>query len=210
VTELHRAYSLLNVKGVSDNKSVVIVEGVASTPKPDRERDIVEPLGARFETPMPFMLHHDSRLPVGNVTFARPTSTGIPFQAELPIVKEAGIVQDRVNEAIHSLKYKLIGCVSIGFAAVEGAVERLKSGGLRFMEWQWLELSLVTVPANPDAVITGIKSIDAALRGAQIKSADQLSLAAIGDQRKTVVRLSGGNPIPGVSGSRRKGVVYLS
>ena len=183
---MHKAYSLLNVKAFTERDDVVIVEGIASTPTTDRMGDIVEPLGAQFKTPMPFMLHHDATLPVGNVTFASPTKTGIPFRAELPRVKEAGRVQDRVNEAIHSLKYKLIGCVSIGFSAVDGAVERLKTGGLRFKEWNWLELSLVTIPANPDAVITGIKSFDQTVRAALGKSAPP------------------GRQPPGVSGSKQQ------
>jgi hypothetical protein len=157
---------MLTVKAFSQTADVVTVEGIASTPTTDRMEDIVEPMGARFKTPMPFMLHHDSKMPVGNVVFANPTPKGIPFRAELPIVKEAGTVQDRVNEAIHSLKYKLIACVSIGFSEVAGAVERLKSGGLRYKEWSWLELSMVTIPANPDAVITGVKSFDQQVRAA--------------------------------------------
>jgi HK97 family phage major capsid protein/HK97 family phage prohead protease len=184
VAEIHRAYALLNVKAFSENKDFVTVEGIASTPSTDRIGDVVEPMGARFKTPMPFMLHHDSTLPVGQVTFAQPTAKGIPFRAQLPIVREPGVVQDRVNEAIHSLKYKLIGAVSIGFTAIESAVERLKTGGLRFKEWDWMELSMVTIPANPDAVITGVKSIDAALR------------AATG-------RKQSDSPLPGASGTKQ-------
>jgi hypothetical protein len=75
-------------------------------------------------------------------------------------------------------------------------IERLKSGGLRFKEWEWFELSLVTIPANAEASITAIKSIDQAL------------LAASGKQQDRVVRLLA----PGVSGNpqARKGVVYLN
>jgi HK97 family phage prohead protease len=211
VTELHRAYALLNVKAFNEDKDFVFVDGIASTPTTDRMGDIVEPTGAKFKTPMPFMLHHDPTMPVGQVTFAQPSAKGIPFRARLPIVKELGVVRDRVNEAIHSLKYELIGCVSIGFRHIEGAIERLKTGGLHFKEWEWMELSMVTIPANPDAVITGVKSIDAALRGAQIKSADLASRrAALGDPSKRVVRLDGASPLPGVSGQRRKGVIYLN
>jgi len=189
---MNRAYSLLNVKSFSQRGDVVTVEGIASTPTADRMDDIVEPMGAKFKTPMPFMLHHDATMPVGNVTFAQPTDKGIPFRAELPIVKEPGVIQDRVNEAIHSLKYKLIGAVSIGFAPVHGAIERLKSGGLRFKEWNWLELSLVTIPANPDAVITGIKSFDKEVRAALGKNAtlSQSPPGASGSKQTTQVAIS--------------------
>lgn len=158
--KLERAYSVLGEKAISEDDNFFYIEGIASTPTVDRMGDIVEPLGARFKTPMPLIMQHDHTMPVGNVTFAKATAAGIPFKASLPKVKEEGRLQDRVNEAIHSLQYGLISAVSIGFSAVEGQIERLKSGGLRFMEWEWYELSLVTVPANSQAVITAVKSID--------------------------------------------------
>jgi HK97 family phage major capsid protein len=52
--------------------------------------------------------------------------------------------------------------VSIGFRALEGGVELLKEGGLKFNSWEWLELSLVPIPAQPEAVIQSFKSMDAA------------------------------------------------
>jgi len=109
---------------------------------------------------MPLLMQHRHDSPVGHVTFAKPSKTGIPFEARLPIIREAGLLKDRVDEAIHSLKYKLIGFVSIGFKAVEGAVKRLENGGLKFEEWTWLELSICTIPANPDAVISSVKAMD--------------------------------------------------
>lgn len=157
---MDRAYSVLVKKAITEDKEYVYIEGIASTPTVDRQGDIVDPMGASFKTPMPLIMQHDHSLPVGNVTFAKPTEKGIPFKARLPIVKEVGRVKDRVDEAIHSLRYELISAVSIGFKAMEDGVERLKSGGLRFKKWEWLELSLVTVPANSQAVLTAIKSID--------------------------------------------------
>ena len=157
---MHRAYSVLHVKDVSAEGDVVRIKGIASTPTTDRMGDIVEPMGAKFALPMKLLWQHNHSQPVGNVTFAEPTAKGIPFEAELPVIKEAGRLKDRVDEAIHSLKYNLVSAVSIGFQAIDGAVERMKSGGLRFKEWEWLELSLVTIPANSEAVITAIKSID--------------------------------------------------
>jgi hypothetical protein len=161
-----KAYSLLTVKAVRDEPDGMWIEGVASTPQTDRVGDIVEPLGAKFTTPMPLLMDHIGPQRVGRVEFAVVTPTGIPFKAWLPFVKEPGLLKDRVDEAIHSLKYKLIGAVSVGFKALEGGVEFMKGGGVRYKAWEWLELSLVSIPANPAAVITGIKSIDAALAGA--------------------------------------------
>lgn len=156
---MNRAYSALHVKEVSEDAEFVYIKGIASTPTVDRMGDIVNPMGAQFKTPMPLLWHHRHSEPVGQVTFAKPTKNGIPFEARLPIVKELGILKDRIDEAIHSMKYQLVNFVSIGFSAVEGAVKLLESGGYHFEKWNWLELSLVTIPAQPDAMITAVKSV---------------------------------------------------
>lgn len=157
---MDRAYSLLTERSFSENDKFVVVEGIASTPTPDRVDDVVDPMGAEFALPMKLLLQHDHDKPVGNMTFARPTPKGIPFRAEIPRVTEPGKVKDRVDEAIHSLKYNLISAVSIGFRPLE--IEHLKSGGIKFTRWLWYELSLVTIPANAEAVITAVKSLDRA------------------------------------------------
>lgn len=157
---MQRAYSVLQVKEFVEQDDYVYIKGIASTPTVDRMGDVVDPMGAIFSTPMPLLWQHRHDQPVGHVTFAKPTEKGIPFEARIPVIKEAGKLKDRVDEAIHSLKYQLVAAVSIGFSAMEGFVERLKSGGMKFNKWEWLELSLVTIPANSDAVITAIKSID--------------------------------------------------
>ena len=157
---MDRAYSVLTEKSVEDGADFVTIRGIASTPTTDRMGDVVEPMGAKFKTPMPLLWQHQRDQPVGTVTFAAPTPKGIPFEARLPRVSEAGRLKDRVDEAIHSMKYGLISAVSIGFKAVADKVERMKSGGLKFNEWEWLELSLVTIPANSEAAITAVKSID--------------------------------------------------
>jgi HK97 family phage prohead protease len=159
------AYSVLVQKSFTQDGEFVYVEGIASTPTTDRMGDIVEPMGAQFATPMPLLWQHNHALPVGQVTFARPMPKGIPFKAQIPRVKNAGVVKQRTDEAIDSLKNGLISAVSIGFRAVEGQVERLKSGGLRYKQWLWHELSLVTVPANSDAIITAVKSLDTSAAG---------------------------------------------
>ena len=190
---MHKAYATLTTKSFSEDDDYVYVEGIASTPRTDRMGDVVEPLGAKFQTPMPFLLYHLHNMPVGEMFFAQPTKEGIPFKSRIPKVKEDGVVKMRVDEAIHSLKYGLIKAVSIGFAAIEGAVERIKGGGLRFKEWEWLELSLVVVPANSDAVITAIKAFD------------QQHLPAFGQDG-----VEGDIPAPVGAETKRLGPVYLN
>lgn len=174
---LRRAYSILNVKAMDEDEEAYYISGIATTPTPDRYGDIVEPLGAKFALPMPLLWQHNAQAPVGRVEFAKPQKNGIPYKATLPKVKEAGALKDRIEEAVQSIRYRLVSAVSIGFRALEGAVEYLESGGIRFKEWEWLELSLVTIPANAEATIKSVQSIDREL------------LAASGRVAAPVVRL---------------------
>jgi len=152
-----RAYSLLELKSVNEDKR--IIRGIATTPTVDRVGDIVEPLGVQFKNPMPFLLHHQHDKPIGTVKFDKPTKDGITFEAELPIINEPGTLKDRVDEAWQSIKLGLIRAVSIGFRAIEYSF--LDEGGIRFMKSEVYELSAVTIPAQPDAVMTSIKAMDA-------------------------------------------------
>ena len=156
----YRAYSILTTKMMDEDDDKMTIKGIASTPTPDRSRDIIEPMGAKFTTPMPLLWQHKHDMPIGSVTFAKPRKSGIPFTAEIPIIKEAGKLKERIDEAIQSIKYKLVAAVSIGFRPVEGEYEYMDNGGIRFKEWEWYELSVVTIPANSEAVMTAIKSAD--------------------------------------------------
>lgn len=161
---MDRAYSLLELKAVDDDEWVV--EGIASTPTPDRYGDIVEPLGAKFALPLPLLWQHDADKPVGQVEFAKPTKSGIPFRAR--IFKSSRFtsetLKERALEAWESVKTGLVRGVSIGFRSLEHAY--MEGGGIHFREWEWLELSLVSIPANSEATIAVIKSIDAEHRAA--------------------------------------------
>ena len=53
---MKKAYSLLQVKSVDAEQR--IIKGIASTPTPDRSDDIVDPQGAKFALPIPFLWHH--------------------------------------------------------------------------------------------------------------------------------------------------------
>lgn len=150
-----RAYGLMEIREVSEESRTIT--GIATTPKIDSYGDIVEPEGVQYRGPVNLFLYHNTTLPVGNVAFGKATKAGIPFTAKLPDVKEEGTVRERVNEAWHSLKYKLLQAVSIGFKPNEWSYMD-ESNGIRFTSWEMLELSLVGVPANPDAMIQTVKS----------------------------------------------------
>lgn len=191
---MNRAYSLVQFKAIDDADSRVI-RGIATSPEPDRVGDIIEPHGAKFRNPLPLLLHHDSRLPVGTAKFHKPTDEGIEFEATFPDIAEPGTLRDRVNEALASVRAGLIRGVSIGFRALDDGIEHLKSGGMRFVKTEILELSLVVVPANSHATITALKSLDA------------VDIAAFGTSRSIVTPRSAGVSAPVVKASKGAGTM---
>lgn len=191
---MNRAYSTLEIKAADEGGKRTFT-GIASTVTPDRSGDIVEPKGAQFKLPIPLLWQHNSRDPIGWITSAKITDKGIEVEGEVADVEDEGPLKERLAMAWQMLKSKLVRGLSIGFNSIESA--RIDGTyGLRFMKWEWLELSAVTIPANQEASITAIKSADAAV------------LASSGKQEKRAFVVIP----PGVSGNpaRKKGVVYFN
>jgi len=162
---MNRAYAILEIKAAADAGGKRRFTGIASTPSTDRMGDVVEPKGATFKLPIPLLWQHDAGQPIGWVTSARITDKGIQVEGEVAEVAEGGKLSDRLTEAWQMLKAGLVRGLSIGFNAIESA--RIDgTRGLRFLKWEWLELSAVTIPANQDASILSIKSVDDATRAA--------------------------------------------
>lgn len=150
---MNRAYSVWEVKSVDDDAR--IIKGVASSITPDRMEDIVEPSGAKFKLPLPLLSQHEHHLPIGHVTTANVGYEEIEVEAS--VVKDSGL--DYIETAWKQLKAGLVRGFSIGFRPLEYAFID-GSYGIHFKEWDWYELSVVTIPANVDAKITTIKSYD--------------------------------------------------
>lgn len=135
-----------------------VVRGIATTPSIDREGDIIEPLGARFPASVPFLVAHKRDQVVGRVSFKQPTAAGIEFEARLPKIAEPGPLQDRVDTAWLELLHGLVTSVSIGMFPKRDKIQRLPTGGSRFLEYDLAELSMVTVPSQTDAIITEVRA----------------------------------------------------
>lgn len=182
------AYSILTVKEVSEDQR--IIRGMATTPEPDRVGDVVEPMGVIFKNPSPLLYMHRHDLPVGSVTFGKPTEKGVPFEARLPVVSEPSQLKARIDEAWQSVKAGLIRAVSIGFRPLEYSVID-ETGGLRFTRSEIYELSLVSVPANSGATITQIKSFDREVRAALGEPKDETAKTKNSgvSEKKTTVKL---------------------
>lgn len=187
---MNRAYSVLNIKAVDDGSDERKFTGIASTPSADRSGDIVEPKGALYKLPLPLLWQHKHADPIGWITSASVTDAGIEVEGRIATIDEDGPLKDRLTNAWQMLKSQLVRGLSIGFNPIESSrIEGTYS--YRFLKWEWLELSAVTIPANEEATITSIKSADRQLQ------------AALGRKAVSFVQIP-----PGVSG-HRQGVVYF-
>lgn len=172
---MQRAYSMFVVKATSDDEDEYVIEGIATTPEPDRYGDKVEPKGANFKLPIPLLWQHKRDQPIGHVVEAKITDTGIYVKCKIVKIKEPGRLKDRLDEAWQSIKHGLVRAFSIGFDPTE--YSQIKDTySYHFLKWDWLELSAVTLPANADCDIQTVKSIDTETR------------AALGQTRSPVAR----------------------
>lgn len=150
-----RAYSAFEVKALDASKRTF--KGWATTPSVDRVGDVINPLGASFKNPLPLLHQHRHDAPIGRVRFSKPTAKGIEFDAEIPSIDEPGPLKDRLDTAWGEIQHGLVRAVSIGFRPIKYAYR--DDGGIDFQEVEIYELSSVSIPALPDAVITQVKSM---------------------------------------------------
>jgi len=157
-----RAYSLFRIKAVDAAQR--IVEGIATTPTPDRGGDVMMPEGAQFVLPIPFLWEHKS--PIGEVFEATVQADGIYIKARVSTVDTPGPVRDRVEEAWASFTADppLVRGLSIGW---KDLVSEPIAGTpfTRILKWIWGELSAVVIPMNAEATILAVKSFDQAASG---------------------------------------------
>jgi len=151
-----RAYSLFEVKAIDAERRTF--RGWATTPTVDRMGDTIDPLGIQFKNPLPLLHQHRHGEPIGLVRFDQPTKKGVEFEAEIPTIDEPGPLKDRVDTAWGEIRYGLVRATSIGFRSLKHAYK--EDGGIEFMETEVYELSTVTIPANAEAIITAVKSMD--------------------------------------------------
>ena len=181
VNRINRAYSVLTIKSLDEDLRVL--EGIATTPTPDRVGDVVVTEGIEFKLPLPLLYQHNSSKPIGNVIEAKATADGMWIKAKVAKVPDVPFI----DEAWNLIKAGLVRGLSIGFRSLEETFDK-SLNGFRFIRTELMELSAVTIPANAEATILSVKSADSAL-------------AAIGRKGTGPVRLDTTKTTPGVSGS---------
>jgi HK97 family phage major capsid protein len=161
---VNRAYSLLEIKSVDAEQR--IIEGIASTPSPDGGGHVMDPAGAQFRLPMPFLWFHNQKDPIGEVFAADVRPDGIYIKARVSTVTKPSRLKNLVDEAWSAFTATppLVRGLSIGWNEIES--EPIKGTKLqRFTKWFWGELSAVTIPMNVETTILSVKSHDLAASG---------------------------------------------
>lgn len=166
--QVKRVYSTMVVKAVDEEAREIT--GIASTPGTDRMGDVVVPEGAKFNLPIPLLWQHNHDMPIGQVTAAKVTAKGIEVVAKLAKADAPSQLHGRLEEAWQSIKSGLVRGLSIGFSPIKYAF--MDDGGVEFAEWDWYELSAVTIPANAEASITSVKSFAQAASGKSVVRLD--------------------------------------
>jgi HK97 family phage prohead protease len=117
----------------------------------DRMGDVIEPDGwklGNFKKNPIALFAHDSRFIVGNWGNFRVEKNAL--RGELDLLEP---VSDRLIEINTAVKAGVLRAVSVGFRPIkQEAIEGSKVGGVRFIEQELVECSLVAVPANPNAI----------------------------------------------------------
>lgn len=162
-------YFQIQVKDVTteENSTSVFIEGFASTPDVDRYQDIVEPTAFKDALEMymknPVMLYqHDADRPIGNVVSATITEKGLQIRAE---IKDA--------DTIVMVKDGRMRAMSIGYIPLESTLQHedgtpfnaekdsvWDSSLIRVIKsLDLVEISIVSTPANGNALFTVAKSV---------------------------------------------------
>lgn len=175
ILSIDRAFQ---IKAMDDAERVI--EGVATTPTPDRYGDVVLSEGAKFTLPLPALWQHDSGQPVGQVTKAKVTEDSITATIELlkPDADMPPSLVESLNYAWQLTKRGLVRGLSIGFRPLDYVIVP-DEYTFEFREWEWLELSLVTIPANTDATIQTVRNSHTVLPEAERVSSVQTPQTAV-------------------------------
>ncbi len=168
-----RAWSTLTLKAVSEELRVL--EGVATTPSTDRLGDVVEPTGVEFDYRCRCSVDMTPSSRSGTSHAPGRRATGSRFRRSSQDASPAAIARSpRPSLAIDQVGP---GARPIDRGRTRSSTQISDGSGATSSKWSWLELSTVTIPANAQASIATIKSLDSHLPELVAADAEGLRLA---------------------------------
>jgi HK97 family phage prohead protease len=137
-------FKSLSVK--SDNGlDKIIVEGYGSTSTKDRDDEVVVSAGidmTNFNKNPILLYQHAKHHPAGKVVKSEINDKGLYVKAE--------VYKDVNPQAYYAVKSGVVSMFSIGFRGLDGKYNEA-TDTFYFTKSELLEISLVSIPANPDA-----------------------------------------------------------
>lgn len=131
------------------------IEVVMSTAVLARDGHILEPAGALLENyranPI-FLWSHNPDLPIGNAP-----EVLIEADKIRALIRFAPLgISAKADEVRGLMKSGVVRAVSVGFNPLDGEPldPKRPKGGMHFNKWELLELSAVSVPSDPNALVT--------------------------------------------------------
>lgn len=124
---------------------------IASTAREDREGDIIEVAGwdlSAFRRNPVVLFQHDASKPIGRCIDIGVLNGRLEATVEFPPSGTSELADE-----VHGLvRHGAVSAVSVGFLPRETTPNR-NGWGLRITKAELLELSLVSIPANPDCLV---------------------------------------------------------
>ncbi len=128
-------------------------EGVYTSTKEDRDADILEAAGCSVDEKMPLLWQHDSTSPIG-------AHLGVVAQDKNKVLGKCGIADTVLGRDAAYLAELDCLRLSQGFRPTEFEPITQKDGGhevvtgFHVLKYEMMEISLVSVPSNTDAILT--------------------------------------------------------
>ena len=138
--------SVIKSSGVGERE----IRAIASTSSQDRDGDIMIAAGCNltdYKRNPVVLWQHDPDHPIGR---ADATINGTRIEALIQFAP-AGASR-KADEACALMKAGIVNTLSVGFEPTE--TEPIRGGGYKIIKWTLLEISVCSIPANPEAVVT--------------------------------------------------------
>jgi HK97 family phage prohead protease len=149
------------------------IKVIASDGSIDLMGDILEPRGAELDQyrKNPIVLaQHASDAPIARCSYIGVENAAVAATIDFP---PAG-TSERSDEYLALLKAGVLNAVSVGFLPIDREPLR-DTGGWRYRRWSLLELSIVSVPANPRPWSSSGATAAAVPSGRRRRGRDRLS-----------------------------------
>jgi HK97 family phage prohead protease len=137
--------------GAKPNENDVVIEGYANYFAKDAYNERMDPMSVkldRYKKNPILLFNHDMNYPVGRVIEVTPKEDGLYVKAAV-----SGVEHDRVSYIRELVKDGTLCTFSVRFAD-ETVETDPETGGKLIKDWELQELSIVSIPAQPDSTFS--------------------------------------------------------